>query len=233
MAEILRRSHKPVLVVANKVDDSGIEPEAAAFFRLGLGDPVVVSALHGRGSGDFLDRLLEILPAGAEEVDLDWGAAAIVGTPERREVVVGQRLAGGGTGPRRQRSRYDPGSDGLHHLDGRRSNASPGGHRRATQTDEDRRPSRILQLPPHSRDPPAGRCHRAGDRRERGGHRARPTTGRGDRRIGPGVHHRSEQVGPGRGRRGETRRREIGRGEAALPRVGADSSYVGHDRAGE
>jgi len=81
VAEILRRSHKPVLVVANKVDDSAIEPEAAAFFRLGLGDPVVVSALHGRGSGDFLDRLLEILPAGAEEVDLDWGAAAIVGRP--------------------------------------------------------------------------------------------------------------------------------------------------------
>jgi GTP-binding protein len=81
VAEILRRSHKPVLVVANKVDDSSVEPEAAAFFRLGLGDPVVVSALHGRGSGDFLDRLLEVLPKGSSEVELDWGAAAIVGRP--------------------------------------------------------------------------------------------------------------------------------------------------------
>lgn len=81
VAEILRRSDKPVLVVANKVDDSSVEPEAAAFFRLGLGEPIVLSALHGRGSGDFLDRLLEILPAGAAEVDADWGAAAIVGRP--------------------------------------------------------------------------------------------------------------------------------------------------------
>jgi GTP-binding protein len=81
VAEILRRSDKPVLVVVNKVDDSSVEPEAAAFFRLGLGEPVVVSALHGRGSGDFLDRLLAVLPAGASEVDPDWGSAAIVGRP--------------------------------------------------------------------------------------------------------------------------------------------------------
>ncbi len=62
LVKMLRRSKKPVLLVANKVDDQRGELEAAALWNLGLGEPHPVSALHGRGSGDVLDRVLEILP---------------------------------------------------------------------------------------------------------------------------------------------------------------------------
>lgn len=62
LVRVLRRSKKPVLLVANKVDDERGELEAAALWNLGLGEPHPVSALHGRGSGDVLDRMLEVLP---------------------------------------------------------------------------------------------------------------------------------------------------------------------------
>ncbi|TCO59220.1 ribosome biogenesis GTPase Der [Actinocrispum wychmicini] len=61
-ARILRRSKQPVLVVANKVDDDRLNTEAAMLWSLGLGEPFPVSALHGRNSGDLLDRILEVLP---------------------------------------------------------------------------------------------------------------------------------------------------------------------------
>ncbi len=81
VAAILRRSGKPVVIAVNKVDDARLEAEVAAFFRLGLGDPMPVSALHGRGSGDFLDHVIETLPP-AEEVSLgEWAAVALVGRP--------------------------------------------------------------------------------------------------------------------------------------------------------
>jgi GTPase len=59
---MLRRSAKPVLLVANKVDNANLEIEATSLWSLGLGEPYPVSALHGRGSGDLLDALLEALP---------------------------------------------------------------------------------------------------------------------------------------------------------------------------
>jgi GTPase len=59
---MLRRTHKPVLLVANKVDNAQQELEAAGLWSLGLGQPYPVSALHGRGSGDLLDALLAALP---------------------------------------------------------------------------------------------------------------------------------------------------------------------------
>ncbi|GAA2580687.1 ribosome biogenesis GTPase Der [Actinomadura fulvescens] len=62
VVEILRRSGKPVVLVANKVDDAGAEADAAALWSLGIGEPQPVSALHGRGSGDLLDAVLEALP---------------------------------------------------------------------------------------------------------------------------------------------------------------------------
>ncbi|HSR23373.1 MAG TPA: GTPase, partial [Candidatus Eisenbacteria bacterium] len=69
VATVLRRSGKPVVVAANKVDDTPGEPAAAALWALGLGEPWPVSALHGRGSGDLLDALLAALPqAPAERV---------------------------------------------------------------------------------------------------------------------------------------------------------------------
>lgn len=63
VARVLQRSRKPVVLAANKVDDARAESDAAELWSLGLGEPVVVSALHGRGSGDLLDAVLAALPA--------------------------------------------------------------------------------------------------------------------------------------------------------------------------
>ena len=62
VVKLLRRSGKPVILIANKVDDQRGEADAAALWNLGLGQPWPVSALHGRGTGDALDALLDVLP---------------------------------------------------------------------------------------------------------------------------------------------------------------------------
>jgi ribosome-associated GTPase EngA len=62
VADVLRRSKKPVVLTANKVDDSRAESDATMLWSLGLGEPLTVSALHGRGSGDLLDAVLHALP---------------------------------------------------------------------------------------------------------------------------------------------------------------------------
>ena len=62
VVKMLRASGKPVLLVANKIDDSHLEPEAASLWSLGLGEPYPVSALHGRGVADLLDAALKVLP---------------------------------------------------------------------------------------------------------------------------------------------------------------------------
>ena len=75
VAAILRRSGHPALVVANKVDADNRESDAWTFERLGLGDPIMVSALHGRGAGDLLDEMLDRLPtAPLESPDPGWHA---------------------------------------------------------------------------------------------------------------------------------------------------------------
>jgi GTP-binding protein len=81
VADMLRRAGKPVLVVANKVDDPRDEPSAASFYRLGLGDPQPVSALHGRGSGDLLQALVALLPDETQVRPDEWASIAIVGRP--------------------------------------------------------------------------------------------------------------------------------------------------------
>ncbi|MDQ3772573.1 MAG: ribosome biogenesis GTPase Der [Actinomycetota bacterium] len=81
VADTLRKSDKPVVVAANKVDDPADEPLAAAFFRLGLGEPRALSALHGRGSGDFLQALVQSLPEVRRDADDSWGSVAIIGRP--------------------------------------------------------------------------------------------------------------------------------------------------------
>lgn len=63
VTKMLRASGKPVLLVANKVDDAHLEPEAASLWSLGLGEPYPVSALHGRGVADLLDAALAKLPS--------------------------------------------------------------------------------------------------------------------------------------------------------------------------
>ncbi|WP_429953248.1 ribosome biogenesis GTPase Der [Leucobacter rhizosphaerae] len=62
VVQMLRRTNKPVFLVANKVDDAVLEPEVAQLWSLGLGTPHAVSALHGRGVADLLDLVIEALP---------------------------------------------------------------------------------------------------------------------------------------------------------------------------
>lgn len=84
VAKVLQRGGKPVLVAANKVDDERTESDAAALWSLGLGEPRPVSALHGRGSGDLLDAILEVLPEAPAERFGETGGprrVAIVGRP--------------------------------------------------------------------------------------------------------------------------------------------------------
>ncbi len=66
LAEILRSSRRPILVVANKLDDPRRDLEALEFHRLGLGDPIPISALHGHGTGDLLDEIVGRLPGRGE-----------------------------------------------------------------------------------------------------------------------------------------------------------------------
>ncbi|MFQ1002319.1 ribosome biogenesis GTPase Der [Modestobacter sp. SSW1-42] len=82
-ARVLRRSTTPVIVVANKVDDERGEANAAELWSLGLGEPFSVSALHGRGSGDLLDLVLEAMPDAPRETEEQGGPrrVALVGRP--------------------------------------------------------------------------------------------------------------------------------------------------------
>jgi GTPase len=82
IAAILRRSRKPVFLVANKIDDPGNETGALEFHALGLGDPIPVSGLHGHGTGDLLDLIVARLPGtGPAEAGEDAIRVAILGRP--------------------------------------------------------------------------------------------------------------------------------------------------------
>jgi GTP-binding protein len=82
LAEILRTSRRPVLVLANKLDDPRRDLEALEFHRLGLGDPIPISALHGHGSGDLLDLVVSSLPGrGEHPVGDEAIRVAILGRP--------------------------------------------------------------------------------------------------------------------------------------------------------
>ncbi|WP_426244742.1 ribosome biogenesis GTPase Der [Nocardioides sp. LHG3406-4] len=87
VVKILRRSGKPVVLAANKVDDQRAEAEAHGLWNLGLGEPIPVSALHGRGSGDLLDAVLDALPETPPET------FGVVGGP-RRIAIVGKPNVG-------------------------------------------------------------------------------------------------------------------------------------------
>jgi GTPase len=82
IAEILRRSRKPVIVVVNKVDDPARDLDALEFHALGLGEPVAISALHGHGTGDLLDHIVAELPGeGPPEVGEEAIRVAVLGRP--------------------------------------------------------------------------------------------------------------------------------------------------------
>jgi GTP-binding protein len=82
IAAVLRRARRPVIVIANKIDDPSRDTRALEFHRLGLGDPEPVSALHGYGTGDLLDRIVAELPGvGPPEVGEEAIRVAVLGRP--------------------------------------------------------------------------------------------------------------------------------------------------------
>jgi GTP-binding protein len=81
LADLLRRSKLPVVIAANKIDSVKDIPLAVDAHRLGFGEPMAVSAAQGLGTGDLLDRLVELLPADDEEVDETLIRLAVIGRP--------------------------------------------------------------------------------------------------------------------------------------------------------
>ena len=87
VVRLLRKTRRPVFLVANKIDDARQEPEAAALWNLGLGEPHPVSAIHGRGVADLLDEVVKALP------DVSAVAKNEIGGP-RRVAILGRPNVG-------------------------------------------------------------------------------------------------------------------------------------------
>jgi GTP-binding protein len=82
VAELVRQSAKPVILVVNKADNEALALNAAEMYSLGLGEPQAISALHGIGIGELLDRIVEVIPEHAEETKPEGAIRiAIVGQP--------------------------------------------------------------------------------------------------------------------------------------------------------
>ncbi|WP_219414803.1 ribosome biogenesis GTPase Der [Pseudonocardia nigra] len=97
VARVLRRSDRPVLLAATKVDDDRLTSDIASLWRLGLGEPHPVSGLHGRGSGDLLDAVLAALPESPRDTAATGGGprrVALVGKPNVGKSSLLNRVSG-------------------------------------------------------------------------------------------------------------------------------------------
>lgn len=91
----LRKADKPILLVANKVDVEGMALEFGALYRLGFGEPSLISAEHGRGVGDLLDAIIDALPHTGDEEDVPMSTqVAIVGRPNVGKSSLVNRILG-------------------------------------------------------------------------------------------------------------------------------------------
>ena len=81
IADILRRTDKPTLLAANKADSAARREMVYEFYELGLGEPIAISAYHGNGTGDLLDKIVENLPDAEPEEETEGPRIAIVGRP--------------------------------------------------------------------------------------------------------------------------------------------------------
>ena len=200
VVKILRKSGKPVILAANKVDDQRAEAQAHGLWNLGLGEPQMVSALHGRGSGDMLDAILAALPEPPPE------SFGVVGGP-RRVAIVGRPNVGKSSLlnklAKQDRAVVDDAAgttvDPVDELvAARRSHLAVHRHRRRPQADQGGVRPRVLRQPAHQHRDRAGRGVRDGRGRLQPGLRAGPADhhrrGRGRPRPGDRV----QQVGPRR-----------------------------------
>ncbi len=95
IADLLRTSRKPLLLVTNKADNDRLENEVVEFFALGLGDPLPISAYHGRGTNDLLDKIALLLPATPPvTTEPDIMKLAIVGRPNVGKSMLLNAIAG-------------------------------------------------------------------------------------------------------------------------------------------
>ena len=94
LAEVLRRSARPVLLTVNKVDNLPIENTHLDFWELGMGEPHPVSAISGRGFGDLFDAMLQLIPDEDDEAGTDDIRVAVIGKPNAGKSTLVNRLFG-------------------------------------------------------------------------------------------------------------------------------------------